>query len=70
MGSVVTKDVPDYSIYAGVPAKLIRKRFNDDLIAKLLEIEWWDFDDKKLDNYAKYFKNPENFIKIFFEKNI
>lgn len=69
MGSVVTKDVPDYSIYAGIPAKLIRKRFDDNLITKLLEIEWWNFTEKKMSNYAKYFKNPDNFVKNFLKEN-
>ena len=41
-GSIVTKDTVPYGIYAGVPAKLIRKRFDDDKIAALLEMKWWD----------------------------
>ncbi len=40
--AVVTKDVPPYTIVGGVPAKLIKKRFSDDIIAKLSEIRWWD----------------------------
>lgn len=39
--SVVTKDVPPYTIVAGNPAKIIRKRFDDNTIAALLEIKWW-----------------------------
>lgn len=41
--SVVTKNVPAYTIVAGNPAKIIRKRFDDETIAKLLEIKWWDW---------------------------
>ena len=41
--SVVTKDVPPYSIVAGNPAKVIRQRFDDKTIATLLEIKWWDW---------------------------
>ena len=40
--SVVTKDVPPYTIVAGNPAKQIRKRFSDEVINKLLELKWWD----------------------------
>jgi acetyltransferase-like isoleucine patch superfamily enzyme len=41
-GAVVTKDVPPYAIVAGVPAKVIKYRFDKKTIAKLLEIKWWN----------------------------
>ncbi|HBG2231982.1 TPA: CatB-related O-acetyltransferase, partial [Clostridioides difficile] len=46
--AVVTNDVPPYSIVGGVPAKIIKKRFNNDTISKLLEIKWWDWPYKKI----------------------
>lgn len=42
-GAVVTKDVAPYTIVVGVPAKPIKKRFNEDTIRKLEEIKWWDW---------------------------
>lgn len=42
-GSVATKDVPPYAIVAGVPAKVIRKRFDDQIINQLLELQWWKY---------------------------
>ncbi|MEO5832613.1 MAG: CatB-related O-acetyltransferase, partial [Nakamurella sp.] len=42
-GSIVSRDVEPFSIVAGIPAKLVRKRFADDVIASMLEIAWWDW---------------------------
>ncbi len=42
-GAVVTKDIEPYTIAVGVPAKPVRKRFDDEVIAKLLQIAWWDW---------------------------
>jgi acetyltransferase-like isoleucine patch superfamily enzyme len=42
--SVVTKDVDPYTIVGGNPAKQIRKRFNNEVINKLLELKWWNLD--------------------------
>ena len=41
--SVVTKDVPPYAIVGGNPAKIIRYRFDEQTVAKLLTIKWWDW---------------------------
>ena len=46
--SVVTKDIPPYCIAGGNPCKVIRKRFDEDLIAYLLDLKWWDWDADKI----------------------
>jgi len=43
-GAVVTKDVPPYAVVAGVPAKIIKYRFDEETIEKLMELQWWRFD--------------------------
>ena len=47
-GAVVTKDVPPYAIVGGVPAKLIRYRFDEPTVSALLESKWWNRDPKFL----------------------
>ncbi|MEQ9237513.1 CatB-related O-acetyltransferase [Coleofasciculus sp. E2-BRE-01] len=55
-GSIVTKDIPAYSIAAGNPAKVIKKRFNDKVIHQLIGINWWDWADEKITRNRKFFE--------------
>ena len=50
--SIVTKNVPPYTIVAGNPAKQIRKRFSDEVINKLLELKWWDMEENKINEIS------------------
>ena len=50
--SLVTKNVPPYTIVGGNPAKVIKKRFSDDIIEKLLEAKWWHLDDYIIDHIS------------------
>ena len=59
MGSVVTKDIPPYEIWAGNPAKKIGERFDETTKAQLLQSEWWSWNDRKTEDMSQYFDNVE-----------
>lgn len=63
-GAVVTKDVDDYSIVAGVPAKIIKYRFNDEQIKNLTTQSWWEFDLSYIKKNLDYMNDLEKFLKI------
>ncbi len=62
MGSVVTKDVGPYCIAAGSPARIIRRRFDEEMVNEMVRLEWWNFDDNKLKKYAQYITDPRRFL--------
>jgi len=63
MGSVLTKDVGDYEIWGGNPARIIRRRFDEDTSSQLSRTGWWDYDDTKLATVAPFFADIAEFIR-------
>jgi len=58
-GSVVTKNVPDFAIVGGNPAKVLKYRFNENQIEKLNESKWWNWSDEEIiKNRDFFFKTP------------
>lgn len=55
-GSVVTKDIPDYYIAAGVPAKPMKKRFPDKIIEELQELRWWEKSEEEIKKIEDLFE--------------
>lgn len=57
--SVVARDVPPYAVAAGNPCRIIRKRFDDELIKFLLELKWWDWDAEKIFRNMELLCDPD-----------
>lgn len=61
-GAVVTENIGPYEVWGGVPAKLIKKRFNEEEIRKLLDLKIWDKDLKWIQENADKLSDIKNFI--------
>ena len=69
-GAVITSDVPDYAIVAGVPARIIRYRYSEDQIKALKQIRWWDWPVKKIvENYNDFYLSINTFIEKHMGEN-
>lgn len=69
MNACVTKNVPPYAIVGGVPAKIIRYRFEDSEIQKLLSIKWWNKSEDWIIKHSDLFVNINEFLKDFENEN-
>ena len=67
-GAVITKDVSPYAIVGGVPAKIIRYRFDEETIDKLLNIQWWELPDEKIKKVSMHANDPKKLIKMLEEE--
>lgn len=56
-GAVVTKDVPAYAVIAGVPAKVIRYRYPQNMIEQLEKVKWWEFKENVLQKNISIFQH-------------
>ncbi|MDP4265925.1 MAG: CatB-related O-acetyltransferase [Bacteroidota bacterium] len=66
-GAIVTKDVSPYTIVGGIPAKLIKSRFDEKIISFLNEFKWWNKDKNWIQENAHYFRSIDEFYKKFNE---
>lgn len=64
-GSVVVHDVEPYAIVGGIPAKVIRYRYNKEQIEQFQKIEWWNWDVQKIEDNYEFFCQPEKFLEEF-----
>lgn len=60
--SMVTRDVPPYTIAAGNPCRPIKLRFSENVCARLIESQWWTYQEAELLEVAPLFSNPEAFL--------
>lgn len=61
--ALVTKDVPPYAVVGGVPAKILKYRFDEQTIQELLNCRWWEKSDEQITECSHLIKDPINFIK-------
>jgi acetyltransferase-like isoleucine patch superfamily enzyme len=63
-GSIITKDVQPYTIVGGIPAKVLKMRFDNTTIENLQNLNWWDLDEEYFLKHYKLFHDPSTFIEF------
>lgn len=63
-GSVVTRDVPPYAIVVGVPARVVRFRFDEETCRRLLESAWWEMPEAWLKSHVRDFADPARLLAV------
>lgn len=63
-GAMVTKDVPPYAVVAGNPARIIKYRYSEDIIAKLMDSKWWDWDLKTIKENLPLLLNVDKMVNL------
>ena len=61
-GAVVTKNIPPYTIAAGIPAKVVRPRFPQEIASKIIKTAWWDWPFEKIKENLEDFKDIRRFL--------
>ena len=64
-GSVVSKDIPPYAIAVGCPIRIIKYRMTEEQIAAMQRIQWWNWDDDRLQDVERMFEDINGFIEKY-----
>ena len=67
-GSIIRHDVPPYAVVVSVD-KIIKYRFSQEMINKLLKIQWWNWTDEKIKENLNLFYDPEEFVNKFYKED-
>ena len=67
-GAVVSKDIPPYAIAVGCPIRIVRYRMTEEQIAAMQRIQWWNWDDDRLQDVERMLEDVDGFVKKYIEK--
>lgn len=67
-GAIITKDIPDYAIVAGNPARILRLRYSPEQISALNSIKWWDWSDEMIEErYDGFYSSVDEYIEKYYK---